>query len=528
MNKTEARREAMKAYNAANEAHSHLFHGGPPPTTAAGVAHMLIGMDREMAMSGIDNAAKRAETLFNAAHSNEDEPVDVSTLADADLERYIAEREQLIATISANGLEGAGAARNERRLTEAEDSLAALKAEQIRRNETPAQRDAQRIRASTRRADPNQPQQLQATQAGAGSRGILLDPTTYRNASKALFGARAQTSPWRSDAEWLTHLQNMSGDPRLFQNATGTEGVGVDGGFAVPPTFFGNVLDHAMQEAVFAPRCRLFVSPTNEATISVPDRKNHSAGTAGLIGNWYAEGETMTSQVLRWRELTLKLHKVGILSEVSSELEEDARGYVTELQQGMSEETALTLDAAVYAGTGAKRPLGLMNHKSVITIVKESGQAADTVVFANIVNLYSRLAPRCKKNAVWFVSPGILPQLVHMVFPGSNTPVLMGGGVNDALTGAPAQTIMGRPVIETELTALLGDAGDIVLADMSQYGLLLKPSARFERDAGPGFNRDVLTWRMVMRVGGQPLWDDVVTPRNSGQTLSWATVLGAR
>lgn len=470
--------------------------------------------------------------IFNNYIPKQEEPIGVQLagMTDEEVEEDLRAAERLVENIRSNAGEQGLNERDERRLDAAEIYLAIAQAEHDRRSsESRAQKDGRRMQASTRRADPNQmPQQLQATQTGAGSRGILLDPTTFRNASKALFGARAQASPWRSHAEWLTHLSNMSGDPRLMQNATGTEGVGVDGGFAVPPTFFGNVLDQAMQEAVFAPRCRLFVSPTNKATISVPDRQHHSAGTAGLVGNWASETGQQTPQAMKWREINLDMGKVFILSEASSELEEDAPGYAQELEQGMSEETALTLDAAVYAGTGVKRPLGLMGHASVITVVKESGQAADTVLFQNLVNMYARLTPACKKRAVWFVSPGILPQLMYMKFPGGTSPVLLSGGFNDALTGAPVQTIMGRPVVETELTALLGDAGDIVLADMSQYGLVVKSSARFERTNAVKFDRDILTWRMVTRVGGQPLWDEPVTPRNGAQTLSWCAVLGAR
>ncbi|MBS4038923.1 MAG: phage major capsid protein [Hydrogenophaga sp.] len=361
--------------------------------------------------------------------------------------------------------------------------------------------------------------------ADATARAGLI-PQGYRNAAAALFGNAR--SDWDNPEEFFRSVASGIADPRLIRDATGVSGVGVDGGFAVPVEFYRGVVEQALQVAEFAPRCRVFAATSNSLIVPMPDAKNRASGIACLTAFWTGEAQTRTAQTLKWRAVELKLHKTFIHAEASSELAEDGLGYAAQLTQHMAAATAYAIDAALLYGDGVGKPLGLIASPSAISVTPESGQAPDTIVFDNLVNLYARLMPECQKRAVWYLSPAALPQMLAMRHPGSDHPVLLSGGQNDAAAGAPAMTIFGRPVVVTEIAPTLGDAGDLVFADFSQYALLMKSTARVEMDLGPGFARDVQSWRTIMRVGGQPLWDAPVQPYNGGPTLSWATYLAPR
>lgn len=347
-----------------------------------------------------------------------------------------------------------------------------------------------------------------------------------RSPSAALFGP--QRSEWKNDTEFFRAAIAGTSDPRLFRNATGVESVGVDGGFSVPPGFYGGVIDAALQEAVFAPRCRVFSSPGNSLVIPMPDTLDRSGGTiAGLAANWSAENEQQPRQKMKWIAEEVKLNKTFILTEASSELVEDGVNYVEQLKRAMAESTAYLLDSAILYGNGVGKPIGLINSPGVVVASKKSGQTADTVVFENLVAMYSRLTPRAQKNGTWFISTDLMPQLLSMVFPGSTNPVLInlftGGAANPI-----GMTIFGRPVVTTEIAPRLGDKGDIIFADMNEYALLLKNGARIESSIHVGFDRDVVDWRLILRVGGQPLYPSPITPWNGGPTMSWAAVLEDR
>ena len=178
-------------------------------------------------------------------------------------------------------------------------------------------------------------------------------------------------------------------------------------------------------------------------------------------------------------------------------------------------------------GLGGGQPLGIMGHASLITQAAEAGQAAATIVYENIVNMYSRRWPDCTRRMVWFINQDIEPQLMAM-----NAAVGAGGQMvwmpPGGLSGAPYGTLMGKPVISSEHTATLGTTGDICLFDPSQYLMIDKGGIQSDSSIHVAFLTDQTAFRFVFRVDGQPLWNNVMTPANSLITQSPFIVLDNR
>lgn len=419
--------------------------------------------------------------------------------------------------------------------------------EQTKVEDISAQFDAVEARLQAREARPDTPSPKNAASQGSGRKttadlgsplpasatpvnarnGLVFASGTKDFAAKLFAQARAPEAEVKPN-DFFNALATRTFLPGMIANATATEGIGADGGFDVPTVWYRGVIDQALQVSEFAQRCRIFPADSNNLVIPMLDTTNRAAGVAGLIANWSGENEAQTAQVMKWRAVEMKLKKTFILSEASSELVEDGINYSQQLDEGMSLATAQSLDAAILYGTGVKMPLGIVNSPGAIEIPKEGSQVADTVVWENLVKMYARLTPAAQKRATWFVSPDVLPSLMAVKVPGTDAPALLSGGFNDAGAGAPAMSIFGRPVVVTEIAGQIGDKGDVVFADLSQYALLLKRRARMESDNGPGFNRDVVSFRMIMRVDGTPLWTGPITPFNGGATQTWATYLAAR
>ena len=72
-------------------------------------------------------------------------------------------------------------------------------------------------------------------------------------------------------------------------------------------------------------------------------------------------------------------------------------------------------------------------------------------------------------------------------------------------------TILTRPVVFTEKTAILGDEADVMLCDLSQYCVGLRSDMRFDTSIHTHFTTDMLLARLIERHDGQPLWDGVLT-----------------
>lgn len=179
-------------------------------------------------------------------------------------------------------------------------------------------------------------------------------------------------------------------------------------------------------------------------------------------------------------------------------------------------------------GTGAGQLLGIQNAACLVSVAKETGQAADTVLFENIVKMWTRLYARSRANAAWYINQDVEPQLFGMAMSvgTGGVPVFMPAG---GISGQPYSTLFGRPIIPIEQAATLGDVGDIILADMSQYLLIDKGAIKGDQSIHVKFLYGENTFRFVYRVNGQPIWKSVLTPfKGTANTQSPFIVLAER
>jgi HK97 family phage major capsid protein len=87
--------------------------------------------------------------------------------------------------------------------------------------------------------------------------------------------------------------------------------------------------------------------------------------------------------------------------------------------------------------------------------------------------------------------------------------------------------LLTRPVLFTEKLPAVGDKGDILLADFSQYAIGVRKEITIEKSGHVYFMSDETAWRAITRVDGQGRWNKAYTPAN-GATQSWCVCLAAR
>ncbi len=97
-----------------------------------------------------------------------------------------------------------------------------------------------------------------------------------------------------------------------------------------------------------------------------------------------------------------------------------------------------------------------------------------------------------------------------------------------AVTYQPFATLLGRPIIPTEFNSALGEKGDIVLMDLSQYLMIQKGGVKQDTSIHARFINDETTFRFVVRMDGQPIWDAPLTPFKGSDTLSPFVTLAER
>jgi HK97 family phage major capsid protein len=171
---------------------------------------------------------------------------------------------------------------------------------------------------------------------------------------------------------------------------------------------------------------------------------------------------------------------------------------------------------------GSRQPLGILKSNAVVKQELENGQTAKITV-ENLVKMWSRLWSRSRANSVWYINPQIEP-LLYLLQVGDKPVYIPAGGLSDA----PYATLFGRPVVPLEQCAELGDVGDILLADLSQYLLIDKGGINAASSIHVRFLNDEQVFRFIYRVDGQPIWNKPITPYRGLATLSPFIALAKR
>lgn len=321
-------------------------------------------------------------------------------------------------------------------------------------------------------------------------------------------------------------------DPRLFNAATGLgETVSSDGGFLVQQDFSNDLLEQVYQTGVLAPRCRRMQISGNSNSIKingVDETSRASTRFGGVVGYWKDEAALKVASKPKFRQIELNLKKLIGLCYATDELLQDATALESFIRKAFPAEFGFLLDDSIINGTGAGQPLGILNAGCLVSVTKEAGQKADTLVWENVVKMYARLFAQSRNNAVWLINQNVEPQLMQMSMSvgTGGVPVYMPAG---GATAQPYATLFGRPVIAIEQCQTLGDKGDIIFADLGGYILAEKGGIQSDMSIHVQFLYDESVFRFVMRVDGQPERASALTPYKGGSdTLSHFVTLDSR
>lgn len=318
-------------------------------------------------------------------------------------------------------------------------------------------------------------------------------------------------------------------DPRL-QNAPttyGNEGSGADGGFAIPPEFRNEIMQLVEDEEDILGMTDQMTTSTNSMTFP-KDETTPWQESGGIQCNWEGEGQQLDQSKPSLKENTIRLNKLTTLVPVTEELLSDASAIDSYLRRKVPSKMSFKISNAIINGSGSGQPLGFMNSDALITVAKESGQTADTVVFENITKMWARMYGPSRRNAVWLYNQDIEPQLDTMSFEGTSSSVpayFPPGGIADS----PYGRLKGRPIIPTQAAQTLGDLGDIMLVDLKQYQTIKKTMGmRADVSMHLWFDYDVMAFRFILRIAGQPYLTAPIDPLNGTNTLSPFVTLAAR
>jgi HK97 family phage major capsid protein len=350
-------------------------------------------------------------------------------------------------------------------------------------------------------------------------------------------GERRLSGPFSSSGDFFKAVMRagtpgQQTDPRLFESRAASglgEDVGSAGGFLVQASLATEIFRAVTGKAQVYPRCRRWPVPMNATGLKVPTVAETSRATGsrlgGLTSYWLGEGDLKTPSKPAFARIELDLKKLAVVVYASDEILQDSTVLGTFLEQAMAEEISFQVDDAVINGTGAGMPQGILQSPALVQVTKEASQPNTTIVFENVAKMFSHLPASSIQNAVWFCNPDVLPQLLGMTI---NVKTIAGtenvGGSaafvpSAGASASPYGLLLGRPVVPIEQCPTLGQVGDLLLADCTQY-FVINRDLQFASSLAVRFLYDESCFRLVFRLDGASAWKNSVAAFKGGAQIS--------
>jgi len=298
------------------------------------------------------------------------------------------------------------------------------------------------------------------------------------------------------------------------------------GAFLLPTALAPNVLSI---DPMLDPTASLVSSiPMETRSIELPFLvdKNHSGGSYVGGQRWLRRAETQAAISSRSQLGQCKLTATALtgLTFSSNELLADSPVSVAAMiQANFARGLAPTLLDEKINGTGVGQFLGVINAPATISIAKEGSQTADTIVGANISKMRARAYNY--GSCIWMASPDALPALTqaHLTMTNTDIPLFTFGNGLDR-----PDTLMGRPIYFVEQCPTLGDVGDLICANWSEYLVGTRGGVENSSSVHVRFIEGEEVFRAEVRNDGKPWWNTAMTPKNGGPTLSPFVTIAAR
>jgi HK97 family phage major capsid protein len=342
----------------------------------------------------------------------------------------------------------------------------------------------------------------------------------------------ARTGGFRNLAEFAVSVRNLAvggiADPRFAAAATGyQQNQGAAGeGVLVPTEWREQIWSLVFADNDLLGFCN--PEPTQGNSVGIVKDETTPWGASGVQAAWRSEGTQMVSSKAAITPTLMQLHELYAFVLATNEILDDA----PRLQQRITTQAARAIRwkafEAVMFGDGNGKPLGFMKSPALVTVAAESGQAAATIVTANVLKMMSRLLEMPGGNPIWLANRDTIPQLGTLTI-GNNAAWLP---VNQALAGTITKggMLLGEQLAFNEHCQTLGAVGDLILADLTGYALATKQGGGIDFAASIHlfFDQNLTAFRWIFRIGGQPYLSGPVAPAKGSNTKSHFVALAAR
>jgi HK97 family phage major capsid protein len=345
----------------------------------------------------------------------------------------------------------------------------------------------------------------------------ILQRNEINSKKEKEYQQKLDESGFRNFGEYLQCVYEKRTDKlQAAEKRDSVMGDGPSAGFLVPDIFAGMLKAQDPMEAIVRPRAQP-LGGGSDATVIF--NSFDQSGTLGVYGGVTVTWINETTSVpdagdMKYKQIKFEPKAAAGYVDISRKLMNNASeisGYVeNQLKLAMrgSEEQKF------INGNGVGCPLGFIGHSSSIEVTRTT---ALDFKYADVVSMYSK--SKFNSRLIWVINPSVLPKLLNMVDGLGN--LIWQPNARD---GKPT-TLLGIPVVYSDVLPVLGTKGDVCLVDLYYYGVRDgSPMAIFIDPYSQSLSQLIRIY-LFWNVDGQPLLTSPLLLQDSTTTISPFIVL---
>ena len=258
--------------------------------------------------------------------------------------------------------------------------------------------------------------------------------------------------------------------------------------------------------------------------LALTDKDHSTSVSGGFTVTRRAETSAVTASRMAMELITLKASMLAGLCYASEELLADSPISVAAMiDEGFRTQMGAHIFNEKLRGIGGAAYTGVLGAACEVHVAKETNQAADTINYDNVLKMRARCWGYGK--AVWIANYDTLPQLAKMS-------LAVGTGGSAVFVpgqfGSTPDVILGRPILFSEYASTLGDYGDIMLVNWSQFLEGTYQPIQSAESVHVRFVNHERTFKLWTRNAGAPWWRSALTVAKGSNSLSPIVSLNER
>lgn len=307
-------------------------------------------------------------------------------------------------------------------------------------------------------------------------------------------------------AKWaVAAVKSMAArNPALYADfckAANVEGTDANGGYLVPKVLAAELIKAARENSFALRECTVFTQ--NAAEVNFP------AEDALVSAAFVSEGSAATASDPTFKQVPVKAKKaMALTTGVSGELLQDSVvSFIGILVDQMTYAISQLVDKTVLNGISGDSSnfMGILNASTTVqAVTMAKGKTFADLSYDDLSDLITLLPGADRAQAKFALSRYGLG-LVRKIKSTDGVPVFA-----SAVSGEPA-TLLGVPYFTTENAPGAADAATadkivLALGNWKKYYIGIMPGAMaLEADPYSSFDKDLVRYRMKLRVGGNPV-----------------------